>query len=74
MALQVLIDMLELQQLVLSIHQNGLQQTQAAYAAVSSSSTAGVSAGHSNYMAGLLLSATEQHVEQVGRIRADMAL
>jgi hypothetical protein len=59
--------MVELQQLVLSILQDGLQQTQAAYAAVSSSNTAEVSAGHSNYIAGLLLSATEQNVEQVGR-------
>jgi hypothetical protein len=33
--LQVVIDMVELQQLVLSILQNGLQQTQAASAAVS---------------------------------------
>jgi hypothetical protein len=49
--------MVELQQLVLSIVQNGLQQTQAAYEEVSSGST--------SYIAELLLSATEQHVEQV---------
>jgi hypothetical protein len=57
--LQVVIDMVELQHLVLSIVQNGLQQTQAGYAAASSGST--------SYIAELLLSATEQHVEQVSR-------
>jgi hypothetical protein len=65
MNVQVVIDMVGMQQLVLSIKQNGLQHTQAAYAAAGGVIRPGATSSGSNYIAGLLLSATEQHVQQV---------
>lgn len=65
MAMQVIVDMEGMQQLVLSIRQNGLQETQAAHAAAGGVIGPDAASLGSNYIAGLLLSATEQHLEQV---------
>jgi hypothetical protein len=67
--LQVVIDMVGMQQLVLSIMQNGLQHTQAAYATAGGVIGPGATPSSSNYIAGLLLSATEQHVQEVSTSR-----
>jgi hypothetical protein len=61
----VIIDMLGMQQLVLSIMQNGLQETQAAYAAAGGVIGPGTSSLGSNYVASLLLSATEKDLQEV---------
>jgi hypothetical protein len=64
----VVIDMVGTQQLVLSIMQRGLQETQAAYAAAGGVIGAGAPLMGNNYIAGLLLSATEQHLAQVSAL------